>query len=952
MSGPRAGQYYRMNSSRLSFAEFWRETRSPVVLLGWLTKLLRIKLSGSAHDPNVVTLESCRVDGDAVDDRVPADQRQAIESVMEELRGLGFVDPPIHYFFDDRFHTSRRLDVLLRHRDGKAIARVVHRAEGPGYKHLHYHTQFLTPLTDGTFLVSSSAKGQSYVPVECVLNYHPKASATALWATHREALAAQSVAPGDISSQAEAAAALEKHHALVRDFQIQRGIFGALEGDDLTQAQALDGNLAADGAAQTRHPEVLAQLTRMQNSTISWTNAIVVLVGSIALFLILGMKAWDWSWEMVLMIIGILLVHEAGHFIAMRMFNYRNVRMFFIPLFGAAVSGENYTAPAWKKVVVALAGPLPGIALGAAIGLAAIRQESEFIMQIAMMTIILNALQLLPILPLDGGRVMHTVFFSRNVYLDVIFQIVGVALLFLLALATSERFLLIFSTLLIISLPTTFKLAQIVGEMRKTGYTPEVVAPRKELVPIARPASTVDDATDPVDDVSEMTTVRGTDIPQPIMETIVDQVKAKFPKMNLPKPVAQLSLRVYESLATRPPSVGPSIGFTALHGGSFVASFFLLAFLAVAQQPGFWDLLSPYQTESFDVAVAEISEFRDEAPGAAHVSDSTEEESTVDDGQQMLVARFADPSAAKRAFEEFSRNPPPGGAALLFGQSVLFRASMVMTSWFDDFEERGTSVFAMSGTGPELQVDVKCSAATPAAAAAITEKLSSYLEMPNSIYLIPPWAGDEVDVRTPIEREDHEAMRWLFARLRATYGGDDEAYGKLQEELDRAMRRNDEAERDRLIAEQSKLALESEVAALEEIRDGLTVAAQLEFVDDYITIRRRDEAKASDNDFSDMMNRTQAELDAWLFAQFADERTMLGPKMGQLPLASDGVPATADLKYSTRNGYVSQAAGKTVSVSLAFEDVLVGLPALLRWLDAQGCDSFRYSFWHENQRSY
>jgi len=46
------------------------------------------------------------------------------------------------------------------------------------------------------------------------------------------------------------------------------------------------------------------------------------------------------------------------------------VRMFFIPLMGAAVSGQNYTAPAWKKVLVALAGPLPGIIVGIALGCA------------------------------------------------------------------------------------------------------------------------------------------------------------------------------------------------------------------------------------------------------------------------------------------------------------------------------------------------------------------------------------------------------------------------------------------------------------------------------------------------------------------------------------------------------------------------------------------------------
>ena len=35
----------------------------------------------------------------------------------------------------------------------------------------------------------------------------------------------------------------------------------------------------------------------------------------------------------------------------MRLFRYSNVKMFFIPLLGAAVSGRHYNVPGWKKVV-------------------------------------------------------------------------------------------------------------------------------------------------------------------------------------------------------------------------------------------------------------------------------------------------------------------------------------------------------------------------------------------------------------------------------------------------------------------------------------------------------------------------------------------------------------------------------------------------------------------------
>ena len=39
----------------------------------------------------------------------------------------------------------------------------------------------------------------------------------------------------------------------------------------------------------------------------------------------------------------------------MRAFKYRNVQMFFIPFFGAAVTGRNFSVAGYKKAIVSLA---------------------------------------------------------------------------------------------------------------------------------------------------------------------------------------------------------------------------------------------------------------------------------------------------------------------------------------------------------------------------------------------------------------------------------------------------------------------------------------------------------------------------------------------------------------------------------------------------------------------
>src|SRR5437870_3320292 len=135
--------------------------------------------------------------------------------------------------------------------------------------------------------------------------------------------------------------------------------WGRQDSDPLAPPEAASP-IDADEAA------VLVELDRLQNQRANLASTLLVLAVSILLF----MGAWriGQGQELLWTIIPILLFHELGHYVAMRWFGYRNLRMFFIPFFGAAVSGQNYNVPGWKKAVVALAGPVPGIVVGAVLG--------------------------------------------------------------------------------------------------------------------------------------------------------------------------------------------------------------------------------------------------------------------------------------------------------------------------------------------------------------------------------------------------------------------------------------------------------------------------------------------------------------------------------------------------------------------------------------------------------
>ncbi|MDX1653260.1 MAG: hypothetical protein R3277_12250, partial [Brumimicrobium sp.] len=43
---------------------------------------------------------------------------------------------------------------------------------------------------------------------------------------------------------------------------------------------------------------------------------------------------------LIAILLGVLLFHELGHFTAMKLFGYENLKMLFIPFLGAMVSGK------------------------------------------------------------------------------------------------------------------------------------------------------------------------------------------------------------------------------------------------------------------------------------------------------------------------------------------------------------------------------------------------------------------------------------------------------------------------------------------------------------------------------------------------------------------------------------------------------------------------------------
>ena len=161
----------------------------------------------------------------------------------------------------------------------------------------------------------------------------------------------------------------------------------------------------------------------------------LVLLGSMVLFLVAGaIRNGDWLYTILLVIV--ILIHELGHYAGMRWFGYEDVQMFFIPLVGAAVSGRPKATTAWKDGIVTLLGPLPGIVLAVVltVWMAARSEDQPLLREFANLLVVINLFNLLPIGPLDGGRLFQRTLFSRSLVLEVGFEAISGTLLILFGL--------------------------------------------------------------------------------------------------------------------------------------------------------------------------------------------------------------------------------------------------------------------------------------------------------------------------------------------------------------------------------------------------------------------------------------------------------------------------------------------------------------------------------------
>ncbi|MEA2709394.1 MAG: hypothetical protein QOF78_1995, partial [Phycisphaerales bacterium] len=776
---------FLVDSSRATFAELWRDASPATVGIAWLLKILRQRLPGSVNDPNVESLAPFEIAEAALAPEV----RAAMEPALREMFVLGFDLVAVHEIID-LFNQSRSRIATLARGDGSAIGRVWYRTEGGGNPpKTHFYCDFLTAFGDGSFVWSTAARSVLESPPQMHVTRQTGASAETLWQHHVENVQRRGMTSG---AQPIAAAGrepvldvIEKHHALLRDFHLARKLFRPMRPGEQQRASEIESHVGEATAAGMAYPEVWAELVRMQKRRTGWGAAALLLVVSLMLFIGIGAGAAKWEWEFIVLIVGLLAFHELGHFLAMKIFRYRNVRMFFIPMLGAAVSGVNYSAPGWKKVVVALMGPLPGIFLGAVAGTAGAYLQNEMLLKIGVYALVLNGLNLLPVLPLDGGRVMHTLFFSRHWALDVIFRVGAAIVLIGGGFAIGDRILMLLGIFTLLGIPAAYRLARIASELRREGI--RRAAPEEQM------------------------------IPPDVAQQIITKVRGAFPRALANRTAAMHTLNVYETINTRTPGWLATTAFTFVHFGAVLFVVLAGVLFAVAQHGGIGPMVDMARTRAraqrhvpkYALAVEQIQIVDGEPSDAAPTT-----------APSSIVATFATPDEARITFDELRTRRT---SIALFGQSIMLPVADPATreQWFDELEKRsgggrgGGAVFVASAVTPSAMA-LDCVAPDANTAKEVAAEVREYFSVPMQLHLIPPWSPAYDKNRRDAWRRarqtfvkihsgsadvfDNAEMRELSTRMNTLRRrGDTEGLKKLQDEHEKLYEKLRRAHRRRLL---------------------------------------------------------------------------------------------------------------------------------------------------------
>jgi Zn-dependent protease len=871
-------EYYKIDGRKITLREYWNIARSWRALLAWIAARLGAPLQFGTAFRQPDSVRELQV----ADSEFSPQAKAKLHSLLEQCLQLGFHSPR-YYSFETIRRDTRTSFIAMLHHSGEFTLRLMHslatNATPPVENVL---AVLLSELNDGTFFFTSDQPA-SFKSTPGILNNRLiGGTPPQLIQSHQRKLVELGARnpPRPVRSAESMDEVWDRYEKVSLDFQVSRGIYVRMTPEEAEgQHKLLEAaqTMTADGV---QHAEVLVELNQLQNKKGGWGNAILIFLVSMIVFVTAGSQ--QWSWKYALMLVPILFVHELGHYAAMRAFDYRNLRMFFLPFFGAAVAGRHYNVPGWKKVVVSIMGPAPGIVLGAVIGGIGLVLHQSGLIQIALVMLILNGINLLPVLPLDGGWIFHALFFSRHPLLDAAFRVLAVIALAVGGMYSRDKILMYIGIPMALGIPTAYRIARITADLRKRGVAP----------------GSPDNQT----------------IPTETAQTIISELKRTLSKGHTNKMLAQQTLQIFETLNARPPGWLATSGLLCAYVTCLGMAAVFAGVCIVGQRGDLRSLLATAAHQPKRTLVCgTIASWRGDPA-----------EATDGVAQINIIATFPTRGDVMKAFQALTNQLPSFASLTTFGESLLLTLPEadddVRKQWFGELQRQAKEVFVDSINYP-ARLTVSCNAINQQLAGELESELNEYFHNDSTQSLIPPWIPD--DRRSPEQHAAHQLARKTYLRAqRGRWDGyADPKMQELQKQIGEAQRQGDKSEVTRLTRQMTELVEDLERQRLNKLKSGTDGPVDVEVIDLFAALPAMNTKTNRDG-----MMRTLQEI---------------ARRMGQLPLENNRVTPGAD-RFATHGGWASSK-GRLVHLSLlSFRRIRDGAPALIDWLCAKGCTDLKY----------
>lgn len=177
-----------------------------------------------------------------------------------------------------------------------------------------------------------------------------------------------------------------------------------------------------------------------------WAKLSKVFFSAGTILLSIGTYTMMYGWPYAAGFVGLIFIHEMGHYLAARSRNLEVGLPTFIPFVGAFIELKDTPKTAEVDAYVAIAGPYVGTLAAFVCYFLGQYMDSGLFMALAQAGFIINLFNLIPIYPLDGGRI--TAIISPRIWF------LGVPLIFTLWMYRPSPLLMVIA---IIAIPQLIK---------------------------------------------------------------------------------------------------------------------------------------------------------------------------------------------------------------------------------------------------------------------------------------------------------------------------------------------------------------------------------------------------------------------------------------------------------------------------------------------------------------